>query len=444
MSSVTAEVESIPFLDGAPDSDAAGAPWLSDLRAQGLAVYRTRGLPGTKVEAWRYTNLGKLKKIDFKSPDGSASLDVNAMEGLPVLDLAGPRIVLVNGQVDEGLSLLGDLPRGVEVESLAEVLAGSPDTLKGSLGGAPIEELPLAALNTGMLKDGVVIRIAADTSLAMPLHVVSVAVARDEAVVFHPRTVIVMEPGASAVIAESHVTVGEAASFSNGVAEIKVGAGATLKHYKYLGEGAEGHNVASALVDVAENGAYETFSLALSGRLSRNEVRVTLSGEGADGVVSGAYAVREGQHVDNTVLVDHAVPRATSNQFFKGVLDETGRAVFQGKILVRRHAQETDGQQLHNALMLSRGAEVDTKPELEIYADDVKCSHGATCGEMDDNQLFYLMARGLDEDTARALLIEAFLEDVVGSITDEAAQAAFLDRVRVWQKARNGAVWSDV
>ncbi len=433
-----------PFLDAALPVPVEETGWLADLRQAGLDIYKRKGLPTPKVEAWKYTNLGGLAKTEFKP----AALDVTvAADKLPLssaLSLDGVALVFVNGRFAPELSDLGALPKGLRVESLSKVLQAEPALVEPLLGKlATMEDLPLAALNTGLLTDGLFVRLAKGVVLDKALHVVSVATGGDTPAAFHPRNLIVLEEGAKATIVESHVGLSDVPTFENSVTEVTLGDGAELKHYRLLNGPDNSYHVGVTLADVATKARYESFVLAIGGALIRNEVRVVLSGEGAHGSVNGSYAVHEGQHVDNTVLVDHAVPRATSNQLFKGVLDGTGKAVFQGKVLVRRDAQETDAQQLHKALLLSRGAEVDTKPELEIYADDVKCSHGATVGEMDADQLFYLMARGIDEETALALLVEAFVEDVVHEISDEIVREAFIHKVRDWQTGRDKAVWSD-
>ncbi len=428
----------LPFEGDAP------APWLADLRQAGLDIYRKAGLPTRKVEAWKYTGLDGLVKTSFAPAPLSTPVDVGSLPAGEALSLDAHVVVLVNGRVDPELSDLDALPAGVRADSLALLMESEPETVTPLLGSlTALDGLPLVALNTGLMADGLVIRIAEGIEMVKPLHIVSVGAATDGPVAFHPRHLVVLDKGARATVLESHISLPGAATFSNGVMEVVVGEGAALNHYRLFNEALDAYAVAASVVDVGAGARYESFSLTLGGRLVRNEQHVTLSGEQSEAVVNGAYAVRDGQHADNTVLVDHAVPRARSNQLFKGVLDETGKGVFQGKILVRRHAQETDGQQLHKALLLSRGAEVDTKPELEIYADDVTCSHGATCGEMDEEQLFYLQARGIDEQTARALLVEAFLEDVVGAVSHEPSRDAMIAMVRHWQRARNQAVWSE-
>ncbi|ABC23368.1 Fe-S cluster assembly protein SufD [Rhodospirillum rubrum] len=440
-----------PFLDTlAPASyadggDGDGKPgWLDDLRQAGLDIYRRQGLPTPRVEAWKYTNLGGLTKIAFKPEPAPVTLDPGRLPLDRVLALDAHKLVFVNGRLDRTLSDAGDLPAGLRVSGLAALLAEDPARIEPLLGkGAALDDLPLAALNTGMIADGMVIEVAEDAVIERPLHVIAVSAALDGPMVFYPRLLVVVGARARLVLAESHVGLPDHPAFSNGVSEISLGEGAQLSHYRLIDGAADGYLVGTTLVEVGVRAGYESFTLELGGRLTRNEIRVTLAGEEGQARVSGGYAVRAGQHLDNTVLIDHAQPGATSRQLFKGVLDETGKAVFQGKILVRRGAQKTDGQQLHKALLLSRGAEVDTKPELEIYADDVVCGHGATAGEMDADQLFYLQARGLDEATARALLVEAFLEDVVGEVGDLPVRAAMIAKVRDWQRARDGAVWSE-
>ena len=234
---------------------------------------------------------------------------------------------------------------------------------------------------------------------------------------------------------EHHVGLGIGATFANHVAEAYVGEGAILRHYKVQREGAEAFHLSNSVAKVGKDACYDNFILTTGARLARNEVRVAL-GLGSSCNVNGAYMIGGHQHCDTTTVIEHREPHCTSREVYKGVIDDTARAVFQGKILVRHGAQKTDGYQQNRALLLSDTAEIDAKPELEIYADDVKCSHGATAGELDDEALFYLRARGIDKETARGLLIGAFLAEALEEIPEESVREAFQGIIAGWQNAR--------
>jgi len=432
----------IPLVPDAPIPGADEPAWLADLRRAGLTVYRTQGLPTVRVEAWKYTGLDGLRKTPYVLDDGA--LAVSDQGARDALDLADALVVtLVNGRP---VDLPDVLPPGLRVDSLAHLLESDPAALADHLGRvADVSEAPMGALNGALMADGLVVRVDPGVVLDRPLHVVSVTDAPDHARHAHPRHLVVLGDGAGLTLVESRVTApGSAPTLANTVTEIALGEGARLHHLSLAQGGADAVALGLTEVSVGGGATYEAFTLTLGGRLVRNEARVHLNGNGADAPLRGAYGVREGQHVDTTILVDHVVPDTTSEQTFKGVVDSGARGVFQGKTLVRRNAQRSDGGQLHKALLLARDAEVYTKPELEIYADDVKCGHGATAGELDHDQLFYLMARGIPEADARALLVEAFLDDVVEAVPEGTLRDAFLGAVRVWQAGRHGATWEAV
>lgn len=446
----------LPFLEQLDrlkgDLPGASLSWLRDLRAQGRDRFATLGFPTVKNESWRYTNLRALDKLAFK-PAGAVEGGVS-FDRLPTVraeGASGPRLVFVDGRLRTELSSTTGLPEGVTLTGLADALARQPDFLAEHLGraAAPDDEA-LVALNTAFFADGPLLRIPRGVSVEDPIELVFVSSGSDTtsntdsntaATSFHPRGLIVAEAGSRAVVVEHHVGLGSCVTLANHVTEVFVGEGATLHHYKLQRESADAFHLSHTAARVASHGVYDNFILTTGARLSRNEVRSLLAGECADTHVSGAYMVRGSQHVDTTTLIDHAVPRCTSREVYKGAIDDTARAVFQGKIIVRPGAQKTDGYQQNRALLLSETAEIDAKPELEIHADDVKCSHGATAGELDDEQLFYLRARGIDKDAARGLLIGAFLTEALDEIAEDGVRDAFRDAVASWQDAarRNAA-----
>ena len=433
------------FAQDAPVLAGDALPWLRKLRHEGRERYRSLGLPTRRVEDWKYTNLNPLAKIDFAPPAHAASFPaVPALPEARALAVDAYRAVLVNGRFRADLSALDGLPEGVEVGGLAQALERDPAAIEARLGRlAVLDGMPMLALNTALMTDGLVLRLAEGVSLDRPIHVLFVTAAGERPMACHPRNLIVAEPGSGATLLESHVGTGEVASLVNVVTEVTLGAGARLAHYKLRDEPSAAFHLATTQVSLDSRSAYESFVLSVGGRLARHELRLRLDGEDIDCRLNGAYLIAGSQHVDNTTLVDHAAPGCRSRQHYQGVLDDTSRGVFQGKILVRRHAQHTDGHQLNRALLLSRGAEVNSKPELEIYADDVKCGHGAAIGEIEEDQLFYLRARGIDPDAARDILVEAFLGEVVDEISSDDARQAFRQIVADWLAARRRARASD-
>lgn len=408
-------------------------PWLAARRDAARARYAAHGLPTPREESWKYTSLNRLPRIGFTAatPAGEATVD-----SLPVGAAIAAEChlaVLVNGRFRADLSDLDRLPAGVTAQGMADALAERPEALEPHLGRIAGESgSSLASLNTAQIADGLYLNLAEGVTLDRPLHLISVGAAGDRPAAFHPRLLVVAEPNSHACLLESHVGAGDGAYFSNGVVEIALGDGAMLQHYKLQNDHPAAWHIAATGVDLAKGAVYDSFVLQIGGRLARNEIAARIFGPHAECRLNGTYLLRGRQHVDNTTLIDHAAPNSTSHEVYKGVVDDQARGVFQGKILVRKDAQKTDGHQLNKALLLSPGAEIDSKPELEIYADDVKCGHGATAGELDDDALFYLRARGIDRETARGLLIEAFIGEAIDEISRPTMRNALRDIVAGW------------
>lgn len=421
-----------PFADrfdriGARDD----APWLDRLRADAREAYLTAGLPGPKVEAWKYTNLNRLRRVAFTGDAATARVDAVPIGN--ALSVDADMLVLVNGVFRADLSSVPDGKSGVEVMPFADALDSVPDLLEAHLGKiTPATDLPIAALNTALAADGLVIRFRERAQVERPIHIVSIGSAGGDAVMFTPRLLVIAEEGSSGRILESHIAAGDGVYFTNAVTEIDLAPGARLQHYKLQNDHPSAFHLATNGVKFSNGAYYDSFVLQVGGRIARNEIHASLAGSRVECRLNGAYLLRGEQHVDNTTVIDHLAPYSTSREIYRGVLDDTARGVFQGKILVRREAQKTDGHQLNKALLLSRGAEVDSKPELEIYADDVKCGHGATAGELDEDALFYLRSRGLDEATARGLLVHAFVSEAIEQIEHEASREAFAKVVDGW------------
>ncbi len=385
------------------------------LREEGAALLRDRGLPGRRVEEWRYTDLGALAQIGFTE----ALTEAAEHPALPPMR-ASHRAVFVDGRFAPHLS---SLPAWAA--SLAARLADAAPLLRGA------EGQPLAALNAMLWEDGLFLDLPAGTQ-GGTLELLSVAAHAGRPIAFHPRHVLRLAEGASLTLLETSLGPAGATYLHNPVFDITVAGGATLTHVRVQREGRSAFHLATVRAAVAGGGTYDSFTLNAGARLARGEMHVALNGPKAAAHLNGAQLAAEGQHADITTFLDHAAPDCPSRQTVKTVLAGRARGVFQGKILVRQAAQRTDGYQMNQALLLSEEAEINAKPQLEIYADDVKCSHGATVGALDPDQLFYLRARGVPEREARAMLVQAFLTEAVEAVTDEAARAALDEAVAGW------------
>jgi len=422
---------------GLPGSD---LPWLGKLRAEALARFREEGLPTQRVEAWKYTNLQPLAKAGFAPSQGAeGSLPAHLADALILpQDAQAHKLVFMNGRFRPELSELGPLPAGVTLMSLAEALAGRAELVEPHLGriAAPNGHA-LISLNTAFMGDGLLLHVPDGTALERPVHVIFAGLDEARPAAFHPRLLLVIGAGGQATVMESHAGAEGARYWSNPVAEIAIGRDATLHHYKVQAESTSAMHLASTKARLAQGGRYDSYVMSLGARLSRNEIEVVFAGAGGECRLNGGYMMGGRQHVDNTTLIDHAEPHCTSREVYKGVLDERSRGVFQGKIVVRAGAQKTDGHMLSKTLLLSDEAEIDSKPELEIYADDVKCGHGATAGEIEEDALFYLRARGIDREAARNMLIEAFLQEIVDEIDYAPARILLHGQVSGWLEARN-------
>ncbi len=393
-------------------------PRLGRLREESFERFRSLGFPGPKVEDWKYTNITPLAKVEFRLAL-PADLDPAVLAPYLVEAAAGSRLVFVNGHLHPGLSEVRDLPAGVTVESVADVLEqgdGEDGVVVTQLLADMEAVRSLSALNGAFTAGGAVVRVADGVELERPVQLVFVSVGREAdapPTMANPRNLVVLGERSRAGLIETHVALGEGRNLTNLVNRVVVGEGAELRHDRVQVGAAGGTLIGKSELQIAERARLTQTVATLGGGLTRNEIQAVLDGSGIELRLNGVYLTHDGQHVDNTIRVDHAKPNSFSDQFYKGVLDGRARAVFAGKIIVRREAQKTNAYQANNNLLLSSEAEIDTKPELEIYADDVKCSHGATAGELDETALFYLRSRGLDRTTAQSLLTYAFAGEVI-------------------------------
>ncbi len=413
------------------DLPGAGQPWADGLRDDGIAQFRALGVPGRKSEAWKYTDVNKLAALDYVP--ATAHRDSVSPALRSELDAAADHcLVFVNGHLRDDLSALDGLPEGATIASTAALLNDADPLLADHLGRlTETSDQPFFGLNSAMMQDGFVLHLRSGVVVEQPIRVIFLTdLGDDTAVVSHPRNLVVAGDNSRATLVEIHRGSDGAAYFTNAVTEISVGAGAHLHHYKLQDEGDTALHLANLQIKLGRDATYDNFILSLGARLARNDIAAVLAAPGIDCRLSGAYVARDSQHMDTTSFIDHAEPDCRSREVYAGVLDGRARGVFQGKITVRRDAQRTDGHQLNRALLLSKGAEIDSKPELEIYADDVKCSHGATAGEIDAEALFYLRTRGIGEDEARALLVEAFLLEALEEISVPAVRDEFAERLK--------------
>jgi Fe-S cluster assembly protein SufD len=402
---------------------AAGPAWLRDARARGAESFRTAGLPHGKIEEWRFTSLGALAPSALvRAGDGAADPSARvAAAGLPAGE---PRLVLVNGRYSEPLSDLRGLPAGVVAGGLARAWAERPELLEGRLGGHPdLERHPFAALNVALMEDGILLHVPAGVAVEAPVHLVFVSEAAGAAAMSHPRVLVSVGAGARLTVAEHWVGAGDAPYLANGVAEIHVGDGAQVEHYSLQDLGERAFHLGALFTEQGAGSRLHLHGLSLGARLSRTEIHARLAGEGASLDLTGLAMLGGEQLSDVHSIVEHAVPGCQTVESYKAILDGRSRGVFAGRIRVLPGAQKTQANQQSSSLLLSDDAVIDTMPQLEIFADDVKCGHGGAVGQLDEKALFYLRTRGLDEAAARSLLIWAFASEMVDRVGPPALRA---------------------
>jgi Fe-S cluster assembly protein SufD len=412
-----------------------GPAAVAALREAAFRRFEADGLPHRRVEEWKYTDLRALMH-DAKPlagmPDAAAKARVKDAGAALAAAIEARRIVFVDGAFVPELSDLADLEPGLAIRSMARMLAAGDPALTGRLGKVvPTGDIAVA-LNTAFMGDGAAIEVAAGAALARPLHLVFVNAGSEPAAVF-ARSLVVIGKGARAMLVESHE--GASDYQVNAALELEVGDEAHVDHIKLTGESA-GLHVSSLMAAIGARARFNEFLFTTGGAVVRNQLLVRFAGQGTIAHICGASLLKGRQHVDTTVVADHAVPDCTSREVFKSVLDGEARNVFQGKIIVRPHAQKTDAKMATHALLLSETAEADNKPELEIFADDVQCGHGATSGDLDQDLLFYLRARGLPAKEAEALLIQAFVGEAVEGIEHAGLRDALTDQVARWLEQR--------
>jgi Fe-S cluster assembly protein SufD len=389
----------------------AKLPWLAGLRRDALDRFVASGLPTTRDEEWKYTNVGALARRPYTVTRTEAPAPAFAIDAF-TFGLDAHRVVFVDGRFAPALSRIGALPEGCVVASFADALSRDPE-LEAVL-ATNAQHTIFSALNTAFMTDGLYVRLRRGVALDRPVHALFVTT-RDD-VVAQTRNVVIAEPGAQGLVIEHHVAGGAASYFTNAVTQLLPQADSALTHVKLQQEGVRAYHVAGVHATQAAASRFASHSIALGAALSRTDITTGFEAEGCEAELTGLYLAGGRQHVDHHTRIDHVKPHGTSREYYKGVLDDGARGVFNGKIVVHPGAQKTDAHLANHNLLLSKSAEIDTKPELRIDADDVKCAHGATVGQLDEAALFYLRSRAIDAGTARALLTYAFAHDVIERI----------------------------
>jgi Fe-S cluster assembly protein SufD len=396
-------------------SERTGEPaWLAAERQRAFDRFMSLGFPTTRDEEWRFTNVSPIAEASFVAADGPTEpADVTPFR---LQDRAAAELVFVDGTYVPALSTTAAPPSSVRVDSLKSVLPHRSGEIQPFLGRqAQPDRRAFAALNTAFLTDGAYVRIPAGVVLDAPVHLLFVSTGTRDGrpLMTHPRVLLVAGDSSQSTVVESYIGVGTGPYLTNGVTEIVVGENAVLNHYRLQHEAVPGFHVGSTFANVRSGSVFSSHSVNLGGSIVRNDTTAVLDGEGAECTLNGLYFAAGERLIDNHTTIDHARPHCGSREMYKGVLAGHARGVFNGKIIVRPDAQKTDARQTNRALLLSEHAQINTKPELEIFANDVKCTHGAAVGQLDEEALFYLRSRGLDSAEARALLIRAFLDDVL-------------------------------
>jgi Fe-S cluster assembly protein SufD len=406
---------------------AKSPPWLNSLRRSGNAHFAELGFPTTEDEEWRFTNVRPIAEMTPQAAPNNSRVTEKEIEPFLFGKMASRRLVFVDGKFHPELSSPGK-NNGVKVLNLANSIQADENVLSQHLGRyARYDDNAFAALNTSMIEDGAMVTIAAKTKVEEPIFLLFVSAGRVEGAVTNPRVLVVAQERSEAKIIEKYVTLGDQPHFTNVVTELVLEESARVEHCKVQDESLNAFHVATIASYQKRNSHLLTHSISLGASIARNNVIPVLDAEGCECVMNGLYLGRDTQLVDHHTAIHHAKPNCNSHEFYHGILDGKSQGVFNGKIFVRPDAQKTDAKQTNRNLLLSDEATIHTKPQLEIFADDVKCTHGATVGQLEDQHIFYLRARGIGLEMARRMLVHAFASDIVNRITMEEVRAELDD-----------------
>jgi Fe-S cluster assembly protein SufD len=399
-------------------------PWLRSLRERGFARFSEAGFPTLRDEDWRFTNLAPIAQTPFRLARNGRALPSSPQIARFLMPGAACTLVFVDGRFAPALSSLGALPRGITVASLASELAKNPAAIEPHLGRyLDIQRDPFSALSTAFIEDGAFVHAAKNIAFEAPIQLLFVSTAHEFPAASYPRNVIVVEESAQATVVEDYVSLGGGKALCNTATELIAGDNSVVSHYMIEREDVQAFNISTLRIQQGRSADVASHSVLIGGALVRNNVHPVLSGEGGECLINGLFVGGDRQHLDNYMLVEHASPHCGSRQFYNGILSSHAHGVFHGRIIVHKDAQKTDAKQTNRNLLLSDTAQIDTKPQLEIYADDVKCTHGATIGQIEEDALFYLRSRGIDEASAHRLLLMAFANECVDRMKEGPARA---------------------
>jgi Fe-S cluster assembly protein SufD len=416
MIAVSPEIEQYRRAFDRARPESAEPAWLRDLRGQAMERFEVLGFPTTRHEEWKYTSVQPIVEMEFSN---GAGVSATVADVERAIGDAAIRLVFVNGHYAADLSRTDGLPPGVTVSNLAAAIEHAPHQAERHLGQyARFVQQHFVALNTALFRDGAFIHIPRGKVVETPIHLLFLALPTNSPVAAHVRSLFVVDENAQATIVETYAgRIG--INFTNVVTEIVVDKHANLDHYKAQLEGEFAFHIAAQQLEQAGSSVFSSHNISFGGALVRNDINGRLGGEHIESTINGLYVVNGRQHVDNHTAIDHAMPNCNSHELYKGIMDDRATGVFNGKIFVRQDAQKTDAKQTNQNLLLSANAVVDTKPQLEIFADDVRCTHGATVGQLNADALFYLRSRGIGLADARAMLVYAFARDVLDRIKVE-------------------------
>ena len=414
--------------------------WTQNLRKAALSRFTDLGFPTTRRgnEEWKYTDVRPIARHPFRPVTGPPSVGIDAQAIQPFIlgTQAWHRLVFVDGRYAPELSSLSRLPQGVTVLDLAEAMTAQGDLVQQHLGRtADYASQGFTALNTAFVHSGAFIHLADRASMEEPIHLLFLTSGETEDAASNPRVLIVTGQDSKVAVIESYASLTDNRHFTNAVTEIVTGPGSVVDYYKIQIQNEQTFHIGTTQVEVNRDSRFTSVSVDIGGAITRNNLTVMMAGEGAFCELDGVYVVSRSQHVDNQVIVDHVVGHNRSNELYKGILDGRSRSVFHGSVIVRKYAAKVNANQVDKNLLLSDEAEADTKPAFWIYCDDVRCGHGAACGNIDEDAMFYLMNRGIDEGTARDTLIRAFVSEVVDIVKDDSLRR-YVDDV-VGEKLRN-------
>jgi Fe-S cluster assembly protein SufD len=413
----------------AKNGGGAGPVWLVPARRAAFERFSTAGFPTPKDEEWRFTPIGPITGTAWRLAPADGAVSAAQLEPFQFGHAEWTTLVFVNGRYAPELSRRGPAPSGATIDTLAEAMGRDPDLARRALERPATPGQPsFVALNAAFVVDGTVIRVPAGVDLGDPIHLLHVSTPVATGAVVSPRTLLVIERGARAQVVETYAGIGDPASFTNAVTHVEVAAGAWVEHTRIQRESSAAYHIGFTRVDQDRDSHYRSFTLAMGGALARHDLHARLGAENVETLLYGLYLAGGSQIVDNHTVIFHDEPNCRSWEVYKGILDGKSRAVFNGKVMVKPEAQKTDAKQTNRNLLLSDGAKVDTKPQLEIFADDVKCTHGATVGQLDEIAHFYLQSRGIPRAMARQLLTYAFAAEVVAEVASEPVREA-LDRL---------------